>query len=95
MEAAGAAACVPGCGESIVDSSGNGESIVGVNEISSSALGVHGDGDPIWASVSAPSAAAISVCPPPVCVPSMGSSVLSDGTAGAGGCDCDPEESGP
>ena len=87
MGAADAAASVPGDGESIVDSSGNS---VGVNS-----SGVHGDGDPIWASSSAPFSVAISVLPLPVCVPSMGSSGLSDGTAGAGGCDCDPEESGP
>ena len=66
-----------------------------MNETSSSASGVHGDGGPSGPAMSAPSAAAISVFPPPVCVPSMGSSVLSDGAAGAGGCDCDPEESGP
>ena len=90
MGAADAAASVPGDGESIVDSSGN----VGVHG-DGEHVGVPGDGDPIWASLSAPFSVAISVLPLPVCVPSMGSSVLSDGAAGAGGCDCDPEESGP
>ena len=83
VEAAGAAAGVPGDGESMVDSSGN-------------SVGVHGDTDlSIGASSSAPSSVPLSVLPLPVCVPCMGSSVSPDGTAGAGGCDCEPEESGP
>ena len=83
MEAAGAAAGVPGDGASMVDSSGN-------------SVGVHGDADlSIGASSSAPFSVSPSILPFPVDVLCMGSSVSPDGTAGAGGCDGGPEESGP
>ena len=82
MDAADAASGARRGEESMVDSSGN------------SSVGVHGDGLPIGMSSFAPICVPSSVFPPPVCVPCMGSSSMDD-PAGAGGCDCEPDESGP